>query len=200
MLVTGIGVGVLSLALVGWRELLYYPHYVWQVNQQAAQRVIVPGNMPNLRGLLAGWNGGTRAPMGLNAVILALSVLALAWAAACWDASAADHRQSWRSGFSLALVVTFLVSYHGYTQDMSILLLPLLWLCDQLLSGRVVEPPWRRALEICLLLMFLSPIYMLLALHYQHLNLWALVLLALALSLEGWRKAAARRHPLPAAP
>jgi hypothetical protein len=200
MLATGIGVGALSLALVGWKELLYYPHYVWQVNAQAAKRVIAPGNMPNLRGLIAGWNGGTAAPMWVNAVILVVSVLALVWAAGCWDASAPEHRQSWRSGFSLAIVVTFLVGYHGYTQDMSILLLPLLLLFDQLLSGRVAERGWGHDLEICLLLMFFSPIYMVLALHYQHLNLFALVLLALARSLAGLTKACERLDRLSAAP
>jgi hypothetical protein len=200
MLVTGIGVGALSLALVGWNELLYYPHYVWQVNAQAAKRVIAPGNMPNLRGLIAGWHGGTAASRGVNAVILAVSVLALAWAAGCWDASAPKHRQSWRSGFSLAIVVTFLVSYHGYTQDMSILLLPLLLLFDQLLSGRVDERGWGHDLEICLLLMFFSPIYMVLALHYQHLNLFALVLVALARPLARLTKASERLDSLSAAP
>jgi hypothetical protein len=193
-------VGALSLALVGWNELLYYPHYVWQVNAQAPKRVIAPGNMPNLRGLIGGWNGGTAAPMWVNAMILAVSVLALAWASGRWDASAPEHRESWRSGFSLVLVVTFLVSYHGYTQDMSILLLPLLLLFDQLLSGRVVERRWRHALEICLVLMFFSPVYMVLALHYQHLNLFALVLVALARSLEGWTKASGRLNSLAAAP
>jgi Glycosyltransferase family 87 len=199
MLATGIGVGALSLALVGWNELLYYPHYVWQVNEQAVKRVIAPGNMPNLRGLMTGWNGGTRAPMWVNAMILGVSVLALTWAAGRWNASRPEHRQSWRSGFSLGMVVTFLVSYHGYAQDMSILLLPLLLLFDQLLSGRVLDGRWRRALEICLLLMFFSPIYMVLALHYQHLNLLALVLVALAGSLAGWTKASERLDSLAAA-
>jgi hypothetical protein len=93
-----------------------------------------------------------------------------------------------------------LVGYHGYTQDMSILLLPLLLLFDQLLSGRVAERGWGHDLEICLLLMFFSPIYMVLALHYQHLNLFALVLLALARSLAGLTKACERLDRLSAAP
>jgi hypothetical protein len=96
--------------------------------------------------------------------------------------------------------VTFLVSYHGYTQDMSILLLPLLLLFDQLLSGRVDERGWGHDLEICLLLMFFSPIYMVLALHYQHLNLFALVLVALARPLARLTKASERLDSLSAAP
>ena len=32
--------------LVGWKEVLRYPYYVWQVNRHSSMRVIVPENMP----------------------------------------------------------------------------------------------------------------------------------------------------------
>lgn len=187
---TGAGLGAISLALVGWKELLYYPHYVWWINQHEPIRIIVPSNMANLRGLIGGWNGGTALPMWGNGVIVALSLGLAIWAAVQWDAADRGNEQAWLGGFSLCMVVTFLLSYHSYNQDMSILFLPLLLLGDQLLGGKIEGRRRQRIFWACLALLFCTPVYLVLTLRFQHQNLFALGLLALAGHLAGWGRKA----------
>jgi len=184
-LVSGIAVGLISLGLVGWRELLYYPRYVWEVNRHPPIDVIVPANMANLRGLILGWSWGPLVLPWLNAAVFAASVGMLCWAAAQWDPAGRDNETTWINGFSISMIATILVSYHGYNQDMSILFLPALLWFEQLLAGRV-EGRYRLALEFCLGALFLSPLHVILTLHYGHQNLFALVLLATAATLAGW--------------
>lgn len=192
ILASGAFVLAVSLAMVGREGLLYYPHYVWEINRRAAKGVIVPSEMPTLRGLIAGWNGGHNESMWGSAIILALSLLLLVWAARQWDASDLERGQTWQRGFSLCVVATFLVSYHGYSQDMSILFLPLLLLFDQLVGRSVLQDvrrdARRDALEGFLLLIFCNPFCMIVYLHYGHQNLFAVVLLTLAASLAAWHR------------
>lgn len=184
---------VVSLALVGWKELLYYPRYALQVNRLRPSGVIVPENMPNLRGLLTGWPGLSAMQPWPNVVLLAASLGLVVWAASCWRAADPTHEDptdkdlvhvdDWNAGFSIALLATFLVGYHGYNQDMSILLLPMLITLDRLLQ---FAPGQSRRIGILMALMFFSPLMLILTMHYTHQNLFALVLIALAFGLSAW--------------
>lgn len=177
-----------SWVLVGWKELLYYPRYTWHIDRLQPLRIIVPANMPNLRGLLTGWVFLTPRPRWLGFVLLAVSLLAVVWAARWWKEWDFAHVDGWNTGFSIALVVTFLVGYHGYNQDMSMLLLPILITMD-----RMLQPGWAHramGLKLVLGLMFLSPLYLPLTLHYFHQNLFALVLLMFVASLVAYSSTA----------
>jgi Glycosyltransferase family 87 len=184
-------VGLVSAAIVGWRELFYYPHYVWRINRVASIRVIIPRNMPNLRGLISGWSW--RLPTGWsNGLIAIASVALLVWAASEWEVSRRENLPLWEGGFSIAVVATFLSSYHAYNQDMSMVLLPAFLLFDRLLAGR--EKGWRtKILALCLSLLFFSPLYLILTLHYQHQNLFSLVLLSFAIAIALWTRRIGRR-------
>ena len=87
---------------------------------------------------------------------------------------------SWNRGFSIAIVVTFLVGHHSYTYDMSIVLLPLLITLDQMFQPDSISD---RKLQVAVALMFFTPLPLLLMLRYSHQNLFALVVLALAAAL-----------------
>ena len=91
---------------------------------------------------------------------------------------------AWNKGFSIAMLATFLVGYHSYNHDMSILLLPVFITLNRIL-GR--DSMWsggeNKLMEILLGLMFFTPLYLILTLYYAHQNLFALVLLVLAWSL-----------------
>ena len=175
--VAAVEIGI-SWALVGWHELLYYPTYAWQINRQQHAKIIVPSNMGNLRGLLTGWNGSAGVRPWPEIVLLCVSLGLLIWAARQWQPGTLSDERRWNTGFSVAVIVTFLTGYHGYNQDLSIVFVPLLLTADLLLAA--AKDAWNTATRVFLWLMFLSPLYLVLTLHYERQNLFALVPLGLA--------------------
>jgi hypothetical protein len=163
-----------SWAIVGGKTLMSYPFYVWQINRKQAPGVIVPDTMPNLRGLIMGWGVSSSA---LQVVLIAVSLLLLVWAARKWEPGNLDNRQVWQSGFSVAMIATFLVGYHSYTHDMVILLLPILIAFDRLLEP---QSPSRAKMLLILLAVMFSPLYLFMTLYFAHQKLFAVVLLLLA--------------------
>jgi len=185
ILLSACGEIAVSCALVGWRELLYYPRYAWHVNQLQAKAVIVPANMPNLRGLLTGWNQSPTMRLPLDLLLLGLSLCLLVWVARRWTPSDLLHADAWDTGFSLAVIATFLVGYHGYNQDFSIALLPILLTFNRLLHSE--RSRVGTALRILLGLLFLSPLYLVLTLVLRKQSFFALVILAFLFCLAKFR-------------
>ncbi len=184
----------ISWGLVGWKQLLYYPRYTWLINRLEPVRVIIPRNMPNLRGLFTGWPGLAPAPPWLAVILLAASLGLLIWAARQWKPGDLENIPAWNTGFSIAVLASFLVGYHSYNQDMSILLLPVLLVLDRVLQGNFQEQ--KTSLRVILGLMFLSPLYLVLTVRYQQQNLFSLVLLGFAACLA---KSSANAPPATAA-
>lgn len=165
-----------SLAVAGWKESLSYPRYAWRINQMQPLRVIVPRNMPNLRGLLSGWAHLDPGSYAVGLAILVVSLAVLVWASRQWRSWDPFDLQRWNSGFCVAMLAAFLVGYHGYNQDMSMLLLPCLITLD-----RVLRQELRGAvIKVVLAAMFFTPLYVLLTVHFQQENLFALLLLTFA--------------------
>jgi len=165
---------VVSWMIVGTRALAFYPRYVLQVNRRRSPGVIiVPDNMPNLRGLFTGWGKET---LPLLVLVLTVSVCVLLWAAYEWRAGDLQDVNAWNLGFSLALVANFLAGFHSYGHDMSILLLPALLGVECVLQRCL--PEHLSALKLILVLMFLSPLHFLLTMHFSREALFALVPLA----------------------
>ncbi|HEV2399229.1 MAG TPA: glycosyltransferase family 87 protein [Candidatus Sulfotelmatobacter sp.] len=182
--------GITSWLLVGGRELLIYPRFVWQVNRQQSPGVIVPANMPNLRGLFTGWSGMNPPPHWIEIGLILASVALLVWASRQWAPDRPTDLPNWDIGFSVCVFAAYLVGYHSYNQDMSVLLLPLLLALDRTLAG------WTETstvLKILLGLMFFSPLYLFLTLRLSHQNLFSIVLLCfaayLAFSAKGQSRA-----------
>ncbi len=173
-----------SWAVVGWKQLLYYPRYILQINRQQPPGVIVPENMPNLRGLFTGWSELKPPAAWLQLVLIAVSVGLLVWASRYWRPENLREVDAWNKGFSIAMVATFLVGYHSYNHDMSILLLPVLVTVDGILGEQSQRlGAGTKRLEVVLALMFFTPLYLIMTLHYSHENLFALVLLGLVCCL-----------------
>ncbi len=167
----------ISWVIVGGRELFYYPHFAWGVNRQQAAGVIVPANMPNLRGLFTGWRTMNPPPHWIEGLLLATSLGLLLWASRQWRPSDLRDTRRWDCGFSICLVASFLVGYHSYNQDMSFLLLPLLLALDRTLGA------WGETsggMKLVLGLMFLTPLYLFLTLRLSHQNLFSILLLCFA--------------------
>lgn len=167
----------LSWWMVGWRGLLEYPRYVLHINAMQPFHIIVPQNMPNLRGLLTGWGFTPRAPLWLEGVLAIVSLCVLVWASRHWKVDDLRDVEAWDYGFSIALISSFLVGYHSYSYDMTILLVPIFLTLEHILGVRARN---HAALTLIVGIMFLSPVYLLLTLRSAHLNLFCIVLLCFA--------------------
>jgi hypothetical protein len=179
---------LVSLAIVGGKGLLDYPRFAWQVNRLQAPGVIVPANMANLRGLFMGWKAMSTPTHWMEIALIVATLGLLIWASRQWNASDVGDTQRWDFGFSICLVASYLAGYHGYNQDMSFLLLPLLLALDRTLAQ------WDRASgggKFLQGLLLFSPLYLVLTLQLSHQNLFAIVLLCFA----GYLAASATTRP-----
>lgn len=171
---SGLLMAAISRAVVGWHNLLEYPKYVWKLEQVMGRGAIVPADMPNLRGLVAIFVPDGH-PLGLaltSAGSVALLILAIRL-----------FRESERSdnldpGFSVAVLVTILASYHAFMYDLALLFLPALLLFDrERRTPRDETPrvPWETLASVVAL--SCTPLLMFLWLRLSHLNLLTPVLL-----------------------
>jgi len=161
----------ISWGMVGGIELLHYPGFVWHGHEMPG--VSVPADMANLRGLLMGWESNLPVRW-LEVALLATSIGLAVWASRQWRPTDLLDTRSWNCGFSICLVVSYLVGYHSYCHDMSFLFLPILLVLDRTLAE------WRETsagLKLVLGLMFVSPLYLRFAVRPRE-NLFAIVLLA----------------------
>lgn len=179
--------GAISVGLVGGSEILAYPKFVWEMEHSKGYAWVNLSNTLNLRGLLY-----EMFPAGARLQSIALAALSVGvLGAAAWFWRQTDDlgpgKDRARSDFDLAFAVlviaTVLVSYHTFVHDWTILLLPVLLLSEMLLSRRSLSSRARVPISICLFAMFCSPIYLLCAFRFQHLEVFAYPLLLLFLLL-----------------
>lgn len=165
----------ISVALVGWKAAADYPGYVLHVEQTMAQRkTAVPTGMPNLRGLLDLLiHPGTSKILRVG-VLAAISLALIFFGSSKWKA---NNTASFNLGFALCVIVTVLVGYHAFAYDLSLLMLPVALVTNHIFDKHMILD-WRRwALIGPILLLFLTPLQMLLALRSGRYSLMALVLL-----------------------
>ncbi len=168
------GLLLVSAAVVGWDGVRAYPEFVLRLNRSPAQAGIDPRNMPNLRGLVTGSLHASGMPAMV--LIIALSIALVALVVRCWRI---QPGQKFELGFSLCLAVTTIVSYHLFVHDLSLLMLPILLLAEQLLAGQIVGRA-RRILGVSLAVLFLTPIYAILQFGLREMNLMVFVVIMLA--------------------
>jgi hypothetical protein len=167
-----LGLSLLSGWVVGFSGLLRYPLYVWQLEKTTGGGTILPGLMSNVRGLMASLLGGLVTPPTLLIITLAASAFLL-WIAfpAGFAPTAFDLK------FALAIVVTLLVSYHSYSYDWCLLILPLVIVADHCLRFR--SGPLRNQFVPILPVvpLLFSPLFFLLWLRWHNLSWLAIPLL-----------------------
>ena len=172
---------VVSIAIIGWNAALSYPAFVWHVETVMGHGAIVPVDMPNLRGLLHTFLAERSSKLVIQLVVAVLSVTLLFFASAKWKF--AREGTEFDLGFALALVATILVSYHANTYDLSLLFLPVMLLTNHV-AGADWKHGWNRITLLGpMLLLFVSPIQMLLLQKYGKLSLLAPVLMIWAWGL-----------------
>jgi hypothetical protein len=165
--------GLISIAVVGWKQAITYPAYVWNVEKVLEHGATMVSAMPNLRGLVQALGIAQVSPVVANTLVGILSTALLLLAALKWNFAATGKQ--FDLGFSMAVVVTVLVSYHVLPHDLCLLFLPVL-----LLANHSPELPrgWPRLTVLGpILVLFLSPVEMLLWFRYGQFSLLAPVLL-----------------------
>jgi hypothetical protein len=157
---SALAMAAVSIAVVGWRGFLGYPGYVWRLEQIMGRGAIVPDDMPNWRGFMAiFFQDGHPLSLVLGAagtVVLLIGAIRLF--------RAAEQAGNLELGFSIAVLVTILISYHAFIYDLGLLFLPVLLLArDEMRRKR-----WESVVPIAAL--FFTPLLMFLWLRLGHLN------------------------------
>jgi hypothetical protein len=163
---------LVSVAIVGKEGMPLYPHYVMHLENTLARGAIVPSDMPNLRGALAIFFPGT--PPHIVAVILVISLGLLLFTAS--ECRKVFGKNLVELEFSLAAIATVLVSYHALIYDLSVLMVPVLLLADELLAGK----RWGRHRVLMMVAMatfFLPPLQVILSIRNQWAGILGWVLL-----------------------
>ena len=185
-LFTGVLLGVLSLAMVGWDGLLGL-FSLWLPMTQRGH-VVWPELMTNLRGLmymildLGGLSGAT------NILTLAFSILVYVIALRLWPRSADERNELFDLRFALAVAMTALVSFHLYSYDGTLLAIPLIIMLNQILKDPNPYPVRHRVFLAILIAWFL-PLVPNILLSAASLAWWALPLPFLfgVIAMEIWR-------------
>lgn len=133
----GLLLGAISLAMVGWNGLsellsLWLPmthrgHVVW------------PELMTNLRGLIYIVLDLLKFSALTNVLTLIFSVLVYGMTIRLWSGDT-ERAELFDLSFALALVATALVSFHLYSYDGMLLIIPLIIMANQLLKDPAADP------------------------------------------------------------
>ncbi len=172
ILVSGL-LAIASTLLVGWHGMLSYPAFALRIAGASSLGGVPPALMPNLRGLVEGWPHNFAPVIGSGPVTLALSIMFFFTA---WRLTARWQREL-NLHFSLAIIVTVLVSWHTNAHDLSLLILPLTLVADYCMSRPRIASRRRLALMVPVLPLLISPLWIVLWLGTGTVNLMALPLL-----------------------
>ncbi|HSA92080.1 MAG TPA: glycosyltransferase family 87 protein, partial [Terriglobales bacterium] len=157
-LLTGLGLGLVSLIPVGWQGARSYFDFLLEINQHLAYGTIRPVSMPNLRGLVATFLGDGLPASWLGGLVAVVSLLLLALAARYWPPEEETATVRLDLAFALTLVVVLLVSYHLNPHDLSLLFLAILLIARHIAATGGQARPAGKILLASLLLLFFPPL------------------------------------------
>jgi hypothetical protein len=166
---------LISIGIVGWRGALAYPTYVGSFEKTLESKIAFATLMPNLRGLVALLFAAVLPSFVLRGLTISLSV-AIVYAAAV-AGKGKEEGAGTDLSFSLCLLATILAGYHSFVHDLAILFLAIALLVNYGQQRPMEERRARIYWYGPILIMFLSPLQMLLAWRYYLLAWFAPVLL-----------------------
>ena len=192
-LATALCLLLISAVLVGWKPLLFYPRYLWNISQTPGSGVIPAVGMANLRGMMCMLSQSPHWLLVADWLYLPLAFFGLTTAIVLWPVRR-ENRTYFAAGFCFSWVVAILVSFYFSGYDMMLLLLPLFLLARPVGSSGQVPPYDKWVLAITLGFLLLMPIFWT-RFIYVHVGRWdgpVLVLFAgaLAHTLMIWRRKA----------
>jgi hypothetical protein len=187
---------LISLGLVGWKGVLDYPAYAWRVVSQPAFGGIPPGQLPTLFGLLAGWPFAQKIGSVVPVAVAAGSAVLLMIVAAL--RKCARDRALFRLCFACAVITALLVGLSTNSYDLSLLVVPL----AVIVNRRFERPLDGKSLLVPAVPLLISPLWFLLWMRWQRINLMAVFLLwwLFVLIAEVRRLRRLKEQPLPRPP
>jgi hypothetical protein len=161
---------LVSVAIVGKQGIVLYPQYVMHLENTLARGAIIPSDMPNLRGAFGLLFPGT--PHMVTVTLMISLGLLLFTALQCRKIARKDL---FALKFSLAAIATVLVSYHALIYDLSVLMVPVLLLADELLGQ---DKPRGWLMMVAVATFFFPPLQVALSMrnHWSALLGWVLLL------------------------
>jgi hypothetical protein len=158
----------ISVTLTGWQGAMQYPRYAWSIVSDPAFGGIPSGQLPNLLGLIGGWQSGGKVPIILQVTVLALSAALLIAMAS----RTAMEPHLFKMCFACAVISALLVGYSTNSYDLSLLLVPLAVIADHVFrQGRI---KWELVVPVIPLL--ISPFWFFLWLRWGRISLMAIFL------------------------
>jgi len=183
-----VALAAISVAMLGWHGPADYVHFVLQLEKSGAGAGIGTYEMPNLRGLISYLPGFTAN--GTSTILLTLAASLAVFMIALRRIKAG--RDFIGHSFALAAVTAILVSYHAFAYDLSLLLPGALFLFSEITEAQGDSPKDRLAL---LVLLFLTPLYVLLGFRLSRFCWFAVVVILLFAALARSHTAPPGRSP-----
>jgi len=172
----------ISVYITGWQGSIDYIRFLLISNRSLADVAhqarysIAPSAMPNVRGLFYLFLAGSIPESLILTMIGVCSVGLLAWTVRLWRNEKIEAPLDWN--FSVAIVLTILVSYHLLAHDAVLLLLPMLILANHLAAHNSCPQSRHKVLGGALIVLMVSPLYLILT-AYGLLALMTLVIIFL---------------------
>jgi hypothetical protein len=164
---------LISAGLTGWQSLLRYPAFVLRITKSPSTGGVAAGFAPNLRGLVLGLASPLSKPAA-TAVALLLSIVLFCYVVRMGQK--ASRPKTLELQFSLAVAVSVLIAWQTNMHDLSLLVLPLVLITDYSLCTLTQEPRRRRLLQLPVLPVLISPLWIVLWLVGSAVNLMAIPL------------------------
>lgn len=162
-----------SIGISGLRSLIDYPQFALRVVETQKLGGVPLALLPNLHGLIVGWNG-MRPMWATIAMAVAASILLLGFAVVRGrKVGFVSSQNDFDLQFSLASVIAVLLAWQTNIHDLSLLILPLILLIGCGLRSRDSGQEKFRLLYPPLPLL-ISPLWMILWLKIGHVNLMAI--------------------------
>jgi Glycosyltransferase family 87 len=161
---------LISTAIVGKERMLLYPSYVANLEGNLARGAIIPSDMPNLRGAL-----NILFP-GISHIVPVVLVISLGvFLYAAWKCR---NRSLFDLNFSLVALTTVLVSYHAMIYDLSLLMVPVLLLANELLAKGKFHGYRSVLMTSAMAIFFFAPLQLVLSMrdHRSAVMGWVLLL------------------------
>ncbi|MGA7929064.1 MAG: glycosyltransferase family 87 protein [Candidatus Sulfotelmatobacter sp.] len=170
---------LVSIAIVGGEGMLLYPRYVVHLEDTMARGAIMPSDMPNLRGILYVLLHGDSYVGAVALVSSSVAVLLFA----VWRCRAGTSLFDLK--VSLSAVATVLVSYHALGYDLSMIMLPILLLANELLGKDKVRGLSDFLTIAAIAALFFSPLQFVLLMRSNRLAVMGWAVLSLLCGIAG---------------
>ena len=175
---------LISIWLVRWEGLKQYPVYLWHISRTPGTGVVMPSNMPNLRGLLSFLSFVHVSATFRDLFYVLLVVVGLISTEAIWKDKTRQRDGLLWIAFAFTLSSALLISPYCSGYDATILILPAFLLAGRGINDQLLSSKWKLCLVLSLGFLLFIPV------SWNFAGLWAIPLLLFVAFLSRALKAA----------